>query len=331
MNHFLIDYINTIIPANWKSTRSGNKAGNCPLCRFTQSRPDSRGRGNILIEHDHFHYNCYNCKFNLTWRHDGKSLSAKMKHFLSAFGATEEDIQKLNIAMITNEYDGVQFEDSVKLFEPDWPEIELPEGSVPITEAVFTPKVEGALRYIAQRGLIHWGDWHYNPMLVYSNYVIIPARHKGKIVGFYNRYIGLPPKHRPKYLKSTPAGYLFNLDNNQTDDRSVVIAVEGILDAMSIDAVAFGTNAISKEHVQLLTRLNKKVIVVPDADDAGNNVIRHALENNWAVSFPPWMERYKDVNEASAKLGGPFVLYSILKSAMKDKAKITLFAKKYCK
>ena len=61
-----------------------------------------------------------------------------------------------------------------------------------------------------------------------------------------------------------------------------------------------------------INALNTKVIVVPDRDDAGKNMIRQALDLKWGVSMPNWDHNIKDVNEAVQKHGKISVSYTHL-------------------
>jgi DNA primase len=165
-----------------------------------------------------------------------------------------------------------------------------------------------------------------------SNRIIIPFTHENKVVGNTSRFLD---DRKPKYLNEQPTGYLFGYDL-QKPEWQVCIVVEGIFDALSIDACALGTNTISTEQQELIRRLNKPVIVVPDQDKTGLEICDQALELGYKVSLPEWGlnalgKPIKDVNEAVIKYGRFPVLLSIIQSATNSKIKIEMRRKKIAK
>ena len=64
-----------------------------------------------------------------------------------------------------------------------------------------------------------------------------------------------------KYISNNNQGYETNIDN-QNDDREFVIAVEGPIDAMSIDGVALGSEVKQQQEIPLISP-GKHVIVMP--------------------------------------------------------------------
>jgi DNA primase len=120
--------------------------------------------------------------------------------------------------------------------------------------------------------------------------VIFPiADAAGKIVGFGGRVLG---QGMPKYLNSaeTPlfrkGSTLYGLyqakERMRATDR--VIVVEGYLDVVALaqygvaDAVATLGTALTPEHVRMLGRYTKKIIVLFDGDEAGRKAASRSLE-----------------------------------------------------
>ena len=118
-------------------------------------------------------------------------------------------------------------------------------------------------------------------------------------------------------------GYVFNIDI-QKSDWSVCILTEGIFDALAIDGVAVMHDDISNEQAQLLSTLNKTIIVVPDRDKTGLKLCDRALELGYQVSLPDWDTSVKDTNDAVRKYGKLPTLLSILQSATNSKIKVEL-------
>jgi hypothetical protein len=153
-----------------------------------------------------------------------------------------------------------------------------------------------------------------------GNRVIIPYTYKGKIVGHTSRFLD---DRTPKYLNEQQPGYVFNIDM-QKPEWTVCILTEGIFDALSIDGVAVMHDDISTEQAQLLSTLNKTIIVVPDRDKTGLELCDRALELGYQVSLPDWDDEVKDTNDAVVKYGKLPTLLSILYSATNSKIKIEL-------
>jgi DNA primase len=114
----------------------------------------------------------------------------------------------------------------------------------------------------------------------------------------------------------------------QKPNWEVCILVEGIFDALSINACALTHNTINDDQVELLSQLNRKIIFVPDHDKTGLETIDRALELGYSISIPDWDRGVKDVNDAVIKYGKLTTLLSILQSATTSKVKIEMQRRK---
>jgi DNA primase len=192
---------------------------------------------------------------------------------------------------------------------------------------IDNPRHTTFITYLENRGI----PYDSYPFLVtpndkdrYSNRIIIPYTYGNKIVGNTSRFLD---NRVPKYLNDQQPGYVFNIDIQKTDWQ-VCVVVEGIFDALSIDGVAVMHDDISNEQAQLLSSLNKKIIVVPDRDKTGMKIIDRALELGYSVSLPNWDTGVKDTNDAVIKYGKLPTLLSILQNATMSKIKLELQRKK---
>jgi hypothetical protein len=185
-----------------------------------------------------------------------------------------------------------------------------------------------AVEYAARRQIdinkyqLYWtSDEAYNM----HRRIVVPFYYQQQIVGYTARAIvdGI----KPKYYSSHPADFVFNLDTQQADWRFVLVC-EGPFDAMSVDGVAVSGAEISDQQAELIDRLQREVIVVPDADKTGRRLVDRAIELGWTVSFPVWQETCKDINEAVLKYGKLFVIKAILEAKESSKLKIELKKKK---
>ena len=118
--------------------------------------------------------------------------------------------------------------------------------------------------------------------------------------------------------------------DRQTKDKQVVIVTEGQLDAIVTDGVAVGSNNINDDLANIIDSLNKRVILLADADSAGMKAVYKAIERGWSVAFPEW-EDCKDAGDALGKYGRLFTVRSILDSAVSNQTKIKVLAKGYCR
>jgi len=333
--HFFVDYMRGLASA-WRPVSGGWVAGNCPACtRMGQQRPDSKRRGGFQFGQDEWVYHCFNCKLTTGWG-KGNRLSAGARLLLDEFGVSQHDVQRINIELMREE-ETTQLLNPLPPpappFTPEWPEIELPAGAQLLVDTVpeqIHRNFEAGLIMLNDRHLTHWSDWaHTSQDVKYRKRIILPYRYKNKLVGYTARYIGDPPDSKtPKYLNTKPPHYVFNLDQ-QKPDRKFVIVTEGDFDAISIDGVALGTNSVSDEQASIIKQLRRRVILLPDADMAGGEMIESAIRHGWDVAFPEWMELYKDANQASQQLGRAFVLQSVIASATGNSTKIQVLAKKY--
>jgi DNA primase len=333
--HFFIEFVRSRLPATWRQNNTGWISGNCPVCVANgQTRPDRKRRGGFHFSEDEWVYHCFNCGYKTGWK-TGSAIGGKVKKLLKQFGVEESELQRMSLGLM-REQETAKLINPVPaaqpVYVPQWPEVALPEGAELLmdTSGTLGTNFEAGVVMLDQRELLHWTDWAYTGKdFKYRKRMILPYRYHGKIVGHNARYIGNPPNSEtPKYLVSKPAHHVFNLDR-QNPDRDVVIVVEGDFDAISIDAVALGSNSLSREQASLINQLKRRTILLPDADKAGRELVEPAIAQGWSISFPEWMETCKDANQASVKYGRAFVLRSVLAAATDNPTKIRVLAKRY--
>lgn len=322
----------TIIPGKRKSTAKGWVSFNAVCCHYRGHKPDKRMRGGLIKDNYNWTYSCFNCHFKC--RFDlGKPLSANTKLFLKWCGADEHLITKIGLESLQNKDILDYITPTVRNVVINFPEKELPKTAEIIDPS--NPKHQKFIDYLNTRH-IRYDSYPFcvspNDNGRSSNRVIIPFTYKDKIVGNTSRFLD---DRKPKYLNDQPSGYLFGYDF-QKPDWSICIVVEGIFDALSIDACALGTSTISSEQQELLRRLNRTIIVVPDQDRTGMDLVDQALELGYQVSLPEWGfndqgKPIKDVNEAVVKYGRLPVLLSIIQSATMSKIKLDMRRRKLAK
>jgi hypothetical protein len=231
---------------------------------------------------------------------------------------SSQEIQKLNLAAMKQQtmektLPGLNFELEERVLPGD----ARPLDQCPEAEVVPIKK------YILDRGLgLDWYPWHWTDEKGYTDRVLIPFYHMGKIVGYTARKI---TAGKPKYLTHSQPGYVFNMDQQTEDyDRQYIIVVEGQMDAIAIDGVAIMSNDVSATQAARISAVNRQVIVVPDRDRAGAKLLTAALTHEWSVSLPPWGDDVKDAADAVKKYGRLYTLTTILHYRETNKIKIQL-------
>ncbi len=311
-----------LLPPSRKHTSGGWESFNAVCCHHRGEKPDSRKRGGIKTDGDSWTYHCFNCGFKAGWS-PGKTLSGNTKLLFRWLGLSELDVGKLNLVALKYQENMPK---ASKVLNFVLQEVTLPNDSKPLTEWIsqgqdVTPLIE----YLVSRGMdIDWYNWMWSPEPGYSDRILIPFYQDGKIVGYTGRKL---TEGKPKYLTESQSGYVFNLDR-QIRDRQYVIVVEGQFDAIAIDGVAIMTNEPNDTQVARLQALGREIICVPDKDRPGSKMLKHAIDQGWSTSLPPWGDDVKDVADAVKKYGRLYTLATILHYKTDNKIKIELLKKK---
>lgn len=312
------------LPNKRKQTPSGWISFNAPCCA------DKRGRGGLKVNEQGWSYHCFNCNKTAGFVL-GKPLGYKAKSLLTLLGVSESEINAVNLeslrhrsihgilddrAKIANALADITFEE----FDDFPPASELVTEEHPFYWKYLrdrhVPEDFPAMTTIRTDG-IHWVRPH----------VTIPFTYDGKIVGWTARFLD---DKQPRYINHMQPGYVFGTEFQHTDWQYAIV-VEGIFDALCIDGLAVMHNTVNDTQARLIRNLGKEVIVVPDQDAAGLELIDRAVELGWAVSIPNWPDHIKDVNDAVKEYGKLATLLTILQSKETSKIKIELRKKNLVK
>jgi hypothetical protein len=286
---------------------------------------DKRKRAGIITSGAKISYNCFNCKYTTGWS-PSPYIGQKFKDLATRLGASESDIHsvQVNLMRCQEELEGLETEGYVynlSKFET----IELP-SNVQMVEDL--PLEHDVRQYARRRGLEGLYPLLYFPDdTLFVKRLVVPFTFNGEVIGWTSRHIAPPDKQTPKYLHKMPSGYVFNVDRFADSDREIVIVVEGVFDAICIDGVAVLGNHVTPEQAHLIERLGKRVILCPDRDEPGKELIEEALALGWEVSFPPWEKDIKDAADAVAKYGRLLTIASIIKHSTDNKIKAQVKAK----
>ena len=320
----VLDKFRTLIPARAKTSPSGWTSFNAPCCHHRGHSTDKRKRGGLRFDMGVV-FNCFNCKYTASWQ-PGRPISGKFKSLCIWLGANEQDINQLIFEALKTEspeYQPREVSETVT-FTPK----ALPEGALAISEwldADLSTDEEASLaevvKYVVDRNYDPLSNnfyWTSEPG--YNDRVIIPFRYKGVVVGNTARKVS---NGRPKYLSDHHPHFVFNIDE-QKEDQKYIFVTEGPFDALAINGVALLTNNIHEQQAQIINGLGHQVIVIPDQDEAGGQLITKANEYNWHIAFPNWSNDVKDVADAVSKYGKMFVLVDAIKTAVQGSIKVTI-------
>lgn len=339
----IIDALKDSILANigpLKQAPKGWHKRHCMLCHTQGHGRDTRNRFGIQFNTNSIALNCFNCGFSAGYT-EGKELSSSFKFFLKQLNIDDKFIKQVEFEIFKqlkdikavregDEEREVDREAKLKSLFQKWKPIELPEGSLPVTQwlqhGLDDPDFMRVVEYALNRKLFDLDNFYWSPHKKFqvNQRLIIPYYYKGKIVGFTARLsYDTDGKSIPKYYQQCPTDFVYNLDNQQGWLRKYVLVTEGVLDAYTVDGVST-LGEIGQAKIDIINRLQKQVIVCPDRDKKGWDLVEAAIENNWAVSFPRWDVNIKDAAKAAEKYGQLLTTYSIISSAVTGRDKITL-------
>lgn len=316
----------TLIPGKKSLSQSGWHSFNALCCQFRGHRADTRKRGGVRLGENSWQYHCFNCGFKCGF-FLGKSITKNTRLLLQWLHVDENQINRWNL-------ESLQHRDLLEIYrvrkerkKVKFNDFVLEDGEL---LDINNSKHSVYIEYLRSRGLSH--DVY--PFLVtpelegrQSKRIIIPFTFEGKIVGQTSRFLD---DRKPKFINEQQAGYVFGYDL-QKPESEVCILCEGIFDAISIDGCALTHNTINDDQVEVISRLNKRIIFVPDQDKTGLATCDRALELGYEVSIPKWDNGIKDINEAVVKYGKFPTLLSILQSATSSKIIIEMRRKSVAK
>lgn len=323
----VVDKFRTLLPPRTKTSPSGWLSFNAPCCQHRGHKPDTRKRAGVRFDGEGIVYNCFNCKFTTGWQ-PGSPFGEKMKSLCSWLGANDTDIKELVFESLKTE--AVDYQPEHYQPQITFEDKPLPEGSMPLRDWLNESDVDELIapivEYVVSRGYDPLSDdFYWSPAAGYENRVIIPFRYQNRIVGNTARKI---TDGKPKYLSDQHPNFVFNFDR-QREEQKYIFVVEGPFDALSIDGVALLTNDISDQQARIIDSLGAEVIVIPDQDSAGLNLIKRAIEYDWSVAFPNWGSDVKDCADAVQRYGKLFVIVDAIKSSLKGEIKVTMALKQF--
>jgi hypothetical protein len=341
MLHSIQNAVKLVLPHKRKTnSTSGWISFNAPCCHHNGETADKRGRGGLVLNPDGgVSYHCFNCHYKASYI-PGRHLSFKFRKLLRWLGADDGTIKRLVI-------DAIRIKELVapeSIKEEEHEEITFKKRALPaeakdIRELATFYEIGNyqnvpeqfidAVSYVTKDREINTVKyqfyWTPEKQHSLSKRIIIPYYWKNEIIGYTARAVNDIIK--PKYHNSNEPNYVFNVDN-QLPDSKFVIVVEGPFDAMAIDGVAILGSECNEIQADIIDSLGREIILVPDTDKAGSQLVDQAIEYGWSVSFPIWQETCKDVATAVNVHGKLFTLKAILEAKETNKLKIELRKRK---
>jgi hypothetical protein len=319
---FLVEKVHRLLldnlPIRTSKTPSGWNTMDCPMCT------DKRKRGGLITTGAKISYNCFNCGFTTGWE-PNPTLGKKYKDLATKLGADQTDIHAITVDLLKYAED-LETEDATDYVYnlAKFKQEDLPETATAVDDL---PEEHPIRQYAKERGLIGLYPLLYFDESLYKQRLVVPFSYNGDLVGWTARHINPPNKTTPKYLHKMQPGYVFNIDRFADSKREIVIVTEGVFDAIMVDGIAIQGNSVSPEQAHLIEKLGKRIIVCPDRDEAGVDLIMQAAELGWEVSFPPWHVDCKDAADAVQRYGRLATVSSIIKHTTDNKLKIEVKAK----
>lgn len=151
--------------------------------------------------------------------------------------------------------------------------------------------------YLYEAGLIKYGRNGESAFDVFRNRLMFPIFNaSGRIIGFGGRVLadskGNTPKNTPKYINTSQTKvynksevlYGIHAARNEIRKHGEVILVEGYTDVLSLhqsdirNVVATSGTALTKEQLLILHRYTENLLMIYDADLAGQNAMSRGLD-----------------------------------------------------
>lgn len=310
------------LPGKRKTSSSGWISFNGPCCVHNGESQDRRQRGGLKASPEGWSYHCFNCNFTASFIL-GRNLSVKARKLLTWLNVPQEEIERVNLESLRHRsIEGI---------------LETRRTYNIVADIHFEERDMGGVEFVTPE---HTEVWNYlrsrcapvdYPFMVSATAgsrpgVIIPFTYNNTLVGNTTRFLD---DRKPVWLNDFQPGYVFGIDLQRPNWQRVIVT-EGIFDALSISGLALMHNEVSDAQARLIRSLGKEIVVVPDQDRPGMELVERAVELGWSVSMPEWID-CKDVNDAVKKYGRLATLLTIMQARETSRIKIEMRRKQIVK
>lgn len=347
--YLVSDTVRSFLPKGRKQTSKGWETFNCVMCHVNgEPTRDNKRKGAIMFDGPSFTYKCWRCKFKATYR-PGMQLSKSLMSLFEELGVDEKGVLnlKLHVMNLKQRISSGDFDVSEVVITSntkDFPPIKLPKGSFDIATHEGGDNLDNdedflkALFYLESLGEqvlnypVHYTqDNSETPIFEMHKRIILPFYYKDDIVGYTARYYDRKaPENIPKYVTQCPDDFLFNNKFLMDWNRKYAVLVEGPMDAIPINGIAYLKDTLTKGQINWINSSGKEIILVPDRGESAGAAVQQAIEQHWYVSMPSdWDRDIKDVHDAYKKYGALFTLEQIIDAREHDPVKINMAWKKW--
>jgi len=253
--------------------------------------------------------------YDFLQKYDGLTFAESLQHLADRAGIKLKDYQRtpeddlrerlLEILHLTKEYyhylltEHKQGESARKYLK----ERKINSASIELFQMGFAPSGwDGLIKYLHHKKKYSLDDLQQAGLIIrggggrfydrFRGRIMFPLKdHRGRVVGFSGRLLDAEPKEA-KYINS-PETLLYHKSKllygfkellSEIQKQEAVIVVEGEFDVISSaqnhvnHIVAIKGSALTSEQVKLLARIVKKIILSLDADNAGVEATKRAIE-----------------------------------------------------
>jgi Toprim-like len=297
-----------------RKSPSGWISFNAPCCEHRGHNGDKRRRGGIKLTGHGVVYNCFNCLYTTGYTVGG-AYTLKFRRLLLWLGVSAAEVNALKIqALRERGITGDILESDLK------PKFDIVPRDLPEHCQLLDAQTHArAWQYLINRHLDP-NKYTYFVSDSLPDRIIIPYTFQNQLVGYSARTI---VNRSPKYIQNLGMPYVFG-EVFQKSQYTWTPVVEGELDALSINGMAVLGNSINEIQAEQLDSLGTQLVIVPDQDTAGTELIQAAIDYGWSVSFPQWPDPVKDVNDAVKRWGSLFVLRHIWQTRVAGSTAIKL-------
>lgn len=301
---------------------------NCPCCVYMgESSNDTRSRGGIFEGFDEFGYNCFNCNYKFRFKEDDE-LPFRAIKFLELLGVPETEINKIHFESLKLNPNRITIPKQIKVknsnfsFQP----CELPDNTYIIHDHLlnadpnsdlFKAYVYAKERGIANNPYLLWVDQTYKN---FNKRLTIPFIFNSDVVGYISRAF-LAVNKSERYIDKRPdQTYMYNIEKVLAKQKYLIIG-ESPLDAMLSLGIGTMRSNLSLKQIEILRSFKGKIIVHPDLNHNGLNLIDIAINEGWSVYFNDYGD---DLGDSIQKFGRIFIIEDIIQNHLSDPLEIEL-------
>lgn len=323
--------IEQLIRSNVTFTTSNQTWHNvkCPVCNDYKVRAAFRFDNNG----ESCTYHCFNhssCGGAYSPHETAGFMSANFKNVLHHFGISEIEIKELifqnHLLYGNNTSTKKENKDSVPV-KPN--NLILPSYFNKL-DTIDNDFSDECVVYLSNRCIDYKKfNFYYTTITPHEKWdyrLIIPAFYKNELVHYQGRDI--LDIHEKRYYKvNAPIeNVLYNMNELFRPTKETLLVFEGVFDGLCLsnNFVAITSSNLSKGQIKWLKNTKRRVVIVPDLDSSGTELIRQGIENGFEISFPK-LPKDTDINDCVKNFGRLFVLKEIFSNIYKeDEARIRL-------